>query len=146
MQQLMKLAEELGLTVVERRGLKIGGYHDGSMTIRLNPGMPRRIARSVLAHEIAHHVFGDQHTHFGPARARQERRADEWAALRLITLDAYGEAERLRAGHAPSMAHDLNVTVELVEAFRRVLLRVGDTVYVDAKMGAGQFAHRVNCA
>jgi hypothetical protein len=140
MQQLLALADELGLTVSEKRGRHAGGYHHGSRTVRLDPGLPRRVARSVLAHEIAHHVFGDTTAAHGPARARQERRANEWAAMRLISLDAYAAAERMRDGHAPSMAHDLCVTTELVEAFRALLARIGDTTYVQAKMGAGQFA------
>lgn len=146
MQELLSLADELGIIVVERRGLRLGGYHDRSSTIRLNPDMPRRVARSVLAHEIAHHVFADQHSQYGPVNAKQERRADEWAALHLIRPEAFAEAEQHRNGHGPSMAFDLSVTVEIVEAFKRVLLRVGDTVFVDPKMGAGQFAHRTEVA
>lgn len=143
---LLKLAEDLGLTVIERRGLKLGGYHHGSTSIRLNPDLPRRVARSVLAHEIAHHVFGDVPTVYGPARAKQERRADEWAALHLIDPHRFAEVEKIRGNHPASIAYDLDVTVELVTAFQRVLTRVGDTVYVDAKMGAGQWAHRADCA
>lgn len=141
MQELLKLADELGVDVIERRGGKIGGYHAGTRTIRLNPGMSRRTARSVLAHEIAHHVFGDEPSHYGPVRAKQERRANEWAALRLITPEAFAEAEKQRGGHSPSMAYDLAVTVEIVDAFRSVLHRIGDRVYVAPKMGAGQYVH-----
>jgi len=142
MQDLLQLAEELGLTVIEKAGRHLGGYHHGTSTIRLDPRMPRRVARSVLAHEIAHHVFQDHPSPHGPVRAKQERRANEWAALRLITPDAYAEAERHRGGHSPSMAHDLAVTVELVDAYRALLLRLGDTTYVRARMGAGQWHHR----
>lgn len=143
---LHALAADMGLTIVERRGSRRGGYHDGLKQIRINPGMSRRATRSVLAHEIAHALFRDVPSHHGPVNAKQERRADEWAALYLITPDAFADAEKHRGGHSPSMAYDLDVTVELVEAFRRVLLRVGDTVYVDPKMGAGQFAHRAEVA
>jgi hypothetical protein len=139
MQHLLNLASELGLRVVERRGLHIGGYHEGSSTIRLDPKLPRRVARSVLAHEIAHHVFGDHPSPYGPVRAKQERRANEWAALRLITPESYAEAERNRGGHVESMAFDLDVTPEIVRAFQQVLLRLGDTTYVDPRMGAGQY-------
>ncbi len=142
MQQLLQLAHELGLTVVERTGGTLGGYHAGSRTIRLKPGMTERTARSVLAHEIAHAIFEDRPTPYGPVRAKQERRANEWAALYLITPEAYAAAEERRGGHVGSMAYDLNVTVELVEGFRRLLQRVGDVTYVRAKMGAGQWHHR----
>lgn len=139
MQHLLTLARELDLRVIERAGANLGGYHHGSRTIRLDPKMPRRVARSVLAHELAHHVFGDQPSPYGPVRAKQERRANEWAALRLITPEAFAEVEQLRDGHTASMAHDLDVMPELVEAFRRLLLRVGGVTYVDPHMGAGQY-------
>lgn len=146
MQHLLTLADELGITVIERAGLRLGGYHGGSTTIRLNPALPRRVARSVLAHEIGHHVFGDAPSPYGPVMAKQERRADEWAARYLISPDAFAETERHRGGHTASMAFDLGVTVELVDAFRRLLLRVGDTTYVGARMGAGQWHDRRDCA
>jgi Zn-dependent peptidase ImmA (M78 family) len=142
MQHLLQLAEELGLTVIEKRGRHHGGYHHGSRMIRLDPHMPRRVARSVLAHEIAHSVFQDQPTPHGPARAKQERRANEWAALQLITPEAFAEAERHRGGHTGSMAHDLAVTTEIIEAYQRLLLRIGNVTYTRARMGAGQWDHR----
>lgn len=142
MHELLSLARELGLDVVERRGKHLGGYHARSRTIRLDPNMPRRVARSVLAHEIAHHVFGDEPSFHGPVRAKQERRANEWAALYLIDPAEYAAAEQTRGAHAPSIAHDLDVTVELIHAFTSVLSRVGDVTYVRARMGAGQWDHR----
>ena len=146
MQDLLQLADELGVKVVERRGGRPGGYHAGTTTIRLHPGMSRRVARSVLAHEIAHHVFGDQPTQYGPVRAKQERRANEWAALQLITPQSYADVEAQRQGHLASMAYDLGVTLELIEAYRGVLTRLGDATYVRPKMGAGQWLHRAEVA
>lgn len=142
MQQLLQLADELGLDVIEKRGRHLGGYHHASSTVRLDPDMPRRVARSVLAHEIAHAVFHDQPAAHGPARAKQERRANEWAALRLITPEAFADVERHRGGHSPSMAHDLAVTTELVDAYKSLLLRLGDVTYLRARLGAGQWDHR----
>lgn len=146
MHDLLRLAAELGVDVVERRGGKIGGYHAGTRTIRLNPGMSVRVARSVLAHELAHHIFGDEPSPYGPVRAKQERRAHEWAARRLITSEAYADAERARGGHTPSMAYDLGVTVEIVEAYRRLLTRLGDTVYVGARLGSSPDVERWDVA
>lgn len=142
MDELLKLVNELGLTVVEHRGEHTGGYRPGDMTIRINPGMRDRIARSVLAHEIAHHVLGHRPTEFGPVRHRQERHANEWAARHLIDLDTYVEVERLRDGHEASMAHDLHVAPELLAVYRSLLQRIGDTVYLDPHMGAGMWQHR----
>lgn len=143
MEQLLALAEELGLTIIERRGKHLGGFRPHENVIRLTPGMRHRTARSVLAHEIGHCVLGHEPTLFGPLRARQERAADEWAALHLIDKDAYIEVERLRDGHIASMAHDLDVAPELVTAFQRMLTRFGDAVYIDARMGTGQFTQRL---
>ncbi|WP_431800386.1 ImmA/IrrE family metallo-endopeptidase [Microbacterium kunmingense] len=143
---LIEVAEELGLHVVERRGHHRGGYHDGLRQIRLNPGMSARATRSFLAHEIAHALFRDTPSPYGPVKAKQERRAWEWAAIYLISPEAFAEAEEQRGGHTPAMAYDLGVTVELVEAFRRVLARIGDNVYVKPRMGVGQWDHRVDIA
>lgn len=140
---LIALAEELGMTVTWRKAAKLGGFHAGSNMIRLNPDESVRTTGSVLAHEIAHAVFQDTYTPYGPARARQERRANEWAALHLITPAAYAAAEERRGIHAASLAFDLGVTIELVEAYQRLLQRIGDTVYVAPRMGAGLWAHRV---
>lgn len=146
MHQLLQLADELGLRVIERRGSKRGGFHEGSKTIRLNPGQSTRAMRSVLAHEIAHAIFGDVPSPYGPQRARQERRADEWAAKYLITPSAYADAEQRRGVHASALAFELGVTVELVEAYQRLMQRLGDATYVEARMGAGQFDHRIETA
>lgn len=143
---LIDIAVELGLTVVERKGHHRGGYHDGLKQIRINPGMSRRVTRCFLAHEIAHALFRDVPSVYGPVKAKQERRAWEWAACYLIDPAAFAEVERVRDGHAPAMAYDLDVTVELITAFRRVLSRIGDTVYVKPMMGDGQWAHRINVA
>lgn len=96
-----------------------------------------------MCHEIGHHVLGHRPTDFGLMRKRQEAAADSWAAQTLITPHAYAEAERHREGHVTSMAIDLNVPDELVVAYRGTLLRTDSAVYVDARMGAGQFAHRI---
>lgn len=143
MQALMRLAHDLGLTVVERRGPHQSGYAPDDHTIRLTPGLPRRIGRSVLAHELAHHVLGHRPTHHGPIRLRQERHANEWAAHHLIHHDHYREVELLRDGHEGAMAHDLDVAPELLAVYRRMLARIGDTVYVEPRMGAEQFRHRL---
>lgn len=65
-----------------------GEYIHRRRLIRLQRGMAERLHRSVLAHETAHAVFADVPSQFGPVNGKQERRADEWAALRLIDIDA----------------------------------------------------------
>lgn len=123
-----------------------GEYIHAKRLIRLRAGMATRLHRSVLAHECAHAVFGDEPSMFGPVNAKQERRADEWAALRLIRREDYKTAEAIHHGHAGAIAHDLGVVRSIVEAYQRVLLRIGDTVYVKPKMGAGMWQHREDVA
>lgn len=123
-----------------------GEYRHRYRTIRLRRGMPSRLHRSVLAHELCHAAFQDVPSKFGPVNAKQERRAEEWAAMRLIDHDAYIAAESLHDGHVGAMAVDLGVVRSIVEAYQRVLSRIGDTVYVQPRMGAEQWAHRVDVA
>jgi len=108
--------------------------------------MNARLHRCVLAHELGHHALAHTPTRFGPVHAKQERAAEEWGALRLITLDDYRHVEALHAGHLGAMSLDLGVMRSTLEAFQRVLLRLGNTVYVQPKMGAGMFTHRENIA
>ncbi len=124
MQQLFDFADMLGVTVeYARLKHRDGEYRDDLKRIRLREGMSYRLQRSILAHELGHAAFGDVPSKFGPQKARQERRADEWAALRLINLDQYREAELIREGHVASIAHDLGVIDRIVEAYQRVLER-----------------------
>lgn len=140
---IWNLASDLGLTVREQRGTHRSGYAPGANHIELTPGMRGRILRGVMCHEIAHHVLGHRPTDFGLVRKRQEAAANIWAAQTLITPGTYADAERHRDGHITSMAIDLNVPDELVVVYRSTLLRTDGAVYVDPRMGAGQFAHRV---
>lgn len=137
------LAADMGLTVRERRGAHGSGYAPNANHIELTPGMRGRVLRGVMCHEIAHHVLGHRPSDFGLIRKRQEAAANAWAAQTLIAPGAYAEAEQNHGGHVTSMAIALNVPDELVVVFRSLLLRTEGAVYVDPRMGAGQFAHRI---
>ncbi|WEK60418.1 MAG: ImmA/IrrE family metallo-endopeptidase [Candidatus Microbacterium colombiense] len=143
MDHLLRLVEENGLRLVERTGPTRGGYDHTSSTIRLAPGMSVRTTTSVLAHELGHAVLGHTVSRDPKTRARQERCADEWAARALITPASYAAAEAARGTHRASLAFELGVTVELVDAYRRMLQRIGDNTYVSPRMGTGQWADRV---
>lgn len=123
MDQLFRLIEEHGLRVIESRGRTPGGFDPHSRTIRIAPGMSERTTRSVLAHELAHAVLGHLPRTSRITREGQELRADEWAARLLITPAAYAAAEATRGPHPSSLAFELDVTVELVFAFQRLLDR-----------------------
>lgn len=145
---LEDLARQAGVTVRYQalRPGRDGEYIHARRLIRLRPGMPARLHRSVFAHELGHAAFGDTPARFGPLHAKQERRAEEWAALRLISLDDYRHAEHVHAGHPGAMALELGVMRSTVIALQGLLQRIGDTVYLDARMGAGQYAHREHVA
>lgn len=130
-----------------------GEYRWKHNVIRLRRGMTARLHRSVLAHELAHAVFGDVPSRFGPVHLKQERRAEEWAALRLIDRHEYRRAEAMHEGHAGAMAVELGVVRSVVEAYRTLLLRIEvehvdepDLVYVKSKMGTGNWLHREEAA
>lgn len=145
---LADLVEQAGITV-EYKKLREG--RDGESfvdrkLICLRPGMPARLHRCVLAHELGHHALGHAPTRFGPVHAKQERAAEEWGALRLIGLDDYRHVEEIHAGHAGAMSLELGVMRSMLEAFQALLLRIGNTAYVQPRLGAGQYTHRVEVA
>jgi Zn-dependent peptidase ImmA (M78 family) len=121
MQHLLRLADQQRVRVVEHVGRTRGGFDPATRTIRLSPGMSARTTRSVLAHELGHARLGHFPASTPLLRAQQERRADEWAASRLITPRAYAEAEQVRGPHLASLAFELDVTMELVTAYQRLL-------------------------
>lgn len=145
---LADLAEQAGVTIEYARLSpgRDGEYLHRRKTIRLRPGMSARLHRSVLAHELAHAAFADVPSKFGPVHAKQERRAEEWAALRLIDLDEYRHLEHIHHGHAGAIALDLGVMRSIVLAYQGLLERIGDTTYLRPKMGAGNWLHREEIA
>lgn len=143
--QLNDLALMMGVTIEYTRELppdRDGDYAHATRHIRIREGLHARHTRSVLAHELGHAAFGHVPSRFGPVNAKQERAAEEWAALRLIPLDAYRAAEAAHDGHAGAMALTLGVMRSKVLAFRSLLSRLGDSTYVAPRLGEGQWLHR----
>lgn len=139
--RLAALAARAGATI-EEAALpgRDGEYLHARRLIRLRPGMSARLHRCVLAHELAHCAFGDVPSPSAHLTAKQERRADEWAARQLIRLDDYRRAELLHHGHPGAMAIDLGVMRSIVEAYQRVLARSGgarEATAPAAAVGAG---------
>lgn len=87
---------------------RVGEYLHAERLIRLDPRMPRRQARAVLAHELRHADAGDTHTMCARVNLRQEQRADREAARLLIDVRDLGEA---MAHHG--QAHRSAIAVEL---------------------------------
>lgn len=97
-----------------------GDYCAATETIRLNLRLTAREATSTLAHELAHHLFGDECS--TPA---VERRAWERGAAIIITPPEYARAEQLVGCHPNALATELEVTQELIRAWRRWYKRAG---------------------
>lgn len=146
--RLLDFADALGVTIDYRhmREDRDGQYIHAKKAIHLRPGMHARHHRSVLAHELAHAVFGDVPSKFGPVNAKQERRAEEWAALRLIDHDEYRHIEGAYDGNSAGIALELGVMTSIVTAYQGLLQRIGDTTYIGARMGAGQWLDRIEVA
>lgn len=146
MQELFALAMTLDATV-EYTDLahldRDGDCNIDTRTIRLQRGMLARLERCVFAHELAHLIREDRRTMFNEYDDRDERRADEWAAHFLIDINEYQISEAKYGNNLEALAQDLNVMGYIVEAFERTLTRVGDDVYIYARMGSGQWAQKV---
>lgn len=144
-QQLADFADMIGVNVEYVPDLDDDGrYLHHRKLILLRDGLHARHHRSVFAHELAHAAYGDTPTRFGPVHAKQERRADEWAALRLIDHRAYRDAETVHEGHAGAIAIELGVMKKIVDAYQRIILRLGETVYMKPRLGAGQYDDRIS--
>lgn len=147
MQTLHDYAKKLGVSI-EYTNLsgRIGGYRHDLRRVRIQQGMLYRKERSVLAHELAHATYGDVPDPLGKCSQRAEDRADEWAAHFLIDHRDYRLAEEKYGANAEWIAQELFVLTKLAIAYERTLHRLGDFIYVNPKMGAGQWQNRYEVA
>lgn len=117
--------------------------HNPSRTIYVHPGMHHRKERSLTWHELGHATLEHEPSIFEAINRRQERQADEWAAHMLIDHVEYMLAVEKYGTNTEWIAQDLGVLEKLLTAYVRTLHRVGDVVYVNPKMGAGQWDRRL---
>lgn len=94
-------------------------YGHAADTIWLRRDLTDAEARSLLAHELGHHHYGDT----GPQPPEVEARAWRHAAGLLIPEPAYAATETMHGPHVPALAEALHVTAEVVEAYQSILLR-----------------------
>lgn len=146
MEALYDYATARGVQVEYRKDLDPrhpGLYCHEASTIELLDGMNRVKTRSVFAHELGHAYYGHEPSMFPHVEARQERHADEWAAHFLIDEREYRLAEEKYGANTEWIAQELEVLERLVIAYARTLQRLGDSIYVSPKMGAGQYRAKV---
>lgn len=122
---------------------RLGEYIHRRKLVRLHNDLGPREHPFVLGHETWHAINGDEPSMFPQFDEKMERRADEWAAMQLIDPARYSEVERDCIGHIPTMAFQLGVIDEALEVYISMLSRIGDTVYVQPRMGAGIWTERI---
>jgi Zn-dependent peptidase ImmA (M78 family) len=105
----------------------LGGYSPLESRIYLDLGLTPCERRSVLAHELGHVYYG--HTCDEGPDSPIERQADTYAATLLVRPEDYAQLERI-SPDVHYIAEELNVTPDIVHAFRRhVLQRLGARTY-----------------
>lgn len=110
---LDKIAELFGVQVAETDGLDPawnGMYLHHRRLILIRKGLDQWTYRSILAHELGHAYYRDEHH----GDTRLELRANQYAARLLISEDAYRAAEQLHGPHTGAIAHELSVTPDVV--------------------------------
>lgn len=96
------------------------GYLDNVANIVwLNTKLSDTQRIACLAHELAHIQLG----HHGCQPDHIERVVDEKAALMLVNIDDYAQAERIYGAHPGILARELNQPLWVIEAFQRVLAK-----------------------
>ena len=113
---LHRHAERLGVTLRRHSGGTPGWYDHHRRTISTRRGMGIAMYRSVLAHELGHAHFQDVAVH-GIYTARQEARADLYAAHLLIDPEEFRDACIWHHDHLGAVADDLEVTHHLARVY-----------------------------
>ena len=114
---LHEIAAQLGITITEHHGGLPGWYCHTDSTISIRNDLSIAMAKSVLAHELAHAYYGDEPGHDDE---RLERRADQWAAHLLISPTEYELAESIYGPYPGAIASELEVTLHLVQVWAQL--------------------------
>lgn len=140
MRALLAKAAEYGVRVhlcELPRGTR-GLYDHVDRRIYLSLRLTHHEFRSTLAHEIGH-------THYGHncSTPTFERQARAYAAQLLIDPAEYARLETIN-DDSHWLADEFSVTPEIITDYRQFhLTRVAGATYSRARMGVGQWAHRV---
>lgn len=147
MKRLTDYATNLGVTIEYVNNLDPhhpGDYSDSKRRVRILDGMNYTRTLCTLAHELGHATHRHTPALLPRDAAKQERIADEWAAHFLINADDYRHAESRYGTRTDWIAQELGLLERLITAYERTLHRIGDTIYVNPRMGAGQYAARIS--
>lgn len=111
---LIQTAEARGYQVRWHRGGPKGAWLPQQRAVTLRLGMDDAETLCTLAHELGHAHYGDPAGH----DRRFEARADRFAAQLLISPVEYAIAEQAYGPHPARLAHELGVTVHLLDVWR----------------------------
>lgn len=117
-EHLEDLASTQGIRITWHTGGQRGYYDHTRRAISLRKDLTDREARSTLAHELAHAIYGDTPTTNPVLHARQERRADTFAARLLIDPAELAVAEAAYGTDPITLARELDVSPHLIEVYR----------------------------
>ncbi|KAA8831436.1 ImmA/IrrE family metallo-endopeptidase [Bifidobacterium tissieri] len=92
-----------------------GCYCEDTHTILIDRRITYTAKRCTLVHELIHWQHADAHCGIHETRTRRE------AAQRLISLTDYALAERVYDADKWLMASELNVTADVIDAYRMLL-------------------------
>lgn len=101
-----------------------GAYVHNTRTIYINARMSERHRYATLAHELIHARLN----HDGPQPESVEQRVNELAALMIVDVDEYRQAEAVCGGHAGSIAAELDLPVWVIQAWQTHTLNRGGIV------------------
>lgn len=112
------------IDVAESHGYEVRWHHGGpkaawlpqQRAVTVRHGMSDAETLCSLAHELGHAYYGDPAGH----HPRYEKRADRFAARLLISPVEYAVAERAYGPHPARLAHELGVTVHLLDVWRDI--------------------------
>ena len=110
---------------------RFGEWHPAQRLIVIGRRLTALQERDTLTHECGHAAL-----HHVGCLPRQESRANEWAAERLIRADAYARAEHLYGTDLAAVATELGVMRWVVDAWRscQLKLRRWDDYFAGAEM------------
>lgn len=111
-------AKSLSLRVQWHKGGPKSHWALSHRTITLRYGKGWRKARSTFAHELGYASHHDHPVTEHVPHARQERRADEWAAGFLISPDDYSAAESLVGVSPGALDEENGATTHMIRAWR----------------------------
>lgn len=111
---LIDVAEARGYRVRWHRGGPKAAWLPGTHTITIRTGMDDAQTLCSLAHELGHAFYGHPPGHYG----LHEVQADRFAARLLVSPVEYAAVEHIYGHHPARIAHELGVTVHIVETWQ----------------------------